>query len=108
MFGVSAGAVSVYLAGDRFPREQAPDALRWSTTWFAVSVPITHLAALVVPIPLEPSVVAIAAVTFSTVLLAVPFFFSGIAIALALTRIPGNIGRIYATDLVSAASAACW
>jgi spermidine synthase len=102
MFGMSAGAVHVYLAGERFSQTAAPAALaRWSFV-FAVAVPVAHVVNLVIPLPVDISLTGITAIAVSTVALAVPFFISGIIVALALTRVPGRVGRIYATDLVGA------
>ena len=36
--------------------------------------------------------------------LAVPFFFSGVVVSLALTRSPFPIGRVYGVDLLGASS----
>ncbi len=103
MFGMAAGAVHVYLSVDRFSAAAAPAALaRWSS-WFAVSVPVTHVINLIVPVPIHPSVPGTAAIGFTTLVLAVPFFLSGVIVTVALTRIRGSIGRIYATDLAGAA-----
>ncbi len=102
MFGMAAGAVHVYLSGDRFSAA-APAALaRWSS-WFAISVPVTHVINLIVPVPIHPSVPGTAAIGFATRVLAVPFFLSGVIVTVALTRIRGSIGRTYATDLAGAA-----
>ena len=35
--------------------------------------------------------------------MAVPFVFSGIAVTIALTRFPTQVGRLYAADLAGAA-----
>jgi hypothetical protein len=102
MFGMSAGAVHVYLAGDRFSKAVAPASLATWSALFAVAVPLAHVLNLVVPLPIDISLTAVAAITVSTLALAVPFYLSGVVVAVALTRVPGRIGRIYATDLVGA------
>jgi hypothetical protein len=103
MLGMAAGAVHVYLGGERFSAERAPAALVRSTSWFAVSIPIGHLLNLSIPILTEVSVNALVSLALCTVALAGPFYLSGIAVALALTRVPGRIGLVYAVDLVGAA-----
>jgi hypothetical protein len=45
----------------------------------------------------------LAALAATTGLLALPFYLSGIVVALALTRIPGPSGLVYAVDLAGAA-----
>jgi hypothetical protein len=108
MFGLAAGAVRVYLGGEAFQGENARRQLAGVTLAYAVSVPIFHT--LIVRIPLTLDLVSYSlgrvAVTafFAAVLLAVPFYLAGIAIGVALTRVPGRIGIIYCVDLVGAAA----
>ena len=47
--------------------------------------------------------VAIYAIVFTYAVIAAPFVLSGVAVCLALTRFPRDIGRLYAFDLVGAA-----
>ena len=103
MLGMAAGAVHVYLGGERFSGERAPAALVTFATWFAVSIPVGHLLNLSIPILTELSVNGLLSLAFSTLALAGPFYLSGIVVALALTRIPGRIGLTYAVDLGGAA-----
>jgi hypothetical protein len=103
MFGMTAGAVWVHLGRARFTRATLSADLGWMTAAFAVSIPV----ALLVQISLAPAFVASA--TFVAVFaelalaLALPFFFSGAAVSLALTRSPYPPGRVYAVDLAGAA-----
>lgn len=103
MFGMSAGALRVYLGGERFEGERARDALAHYGAIYALSIPLAHLASLCVPIPQGFSLQMAAALGLLTVLVAIPFYFSGVVVALALTRIPGPIGLVYAVDLAGAA-----
>ena len=62
MLGMAAGAVHVFLGGARFSGDSAHEALaRWSTA-FALSVPISHVANLCIPImiPIEISTTTVA------------------------------------------------
>src|SRR5512132_4035604 len=108
MLGMSAGAVRVFLAGDRMRGEHARRELARSAAMFAVSVPLSHVVNLCVPIytASDHVVMELVALTLATIALAVPFFFSGVAVTLALTRTGAAIGRIYAWDLLGA-SAGC-
>jgi hypothetical protein len=77
------------------------------TEAFAVTIVASHLIVLCIPIPAlnrftVMEVVTIAAVT---AVLAMPFFFSGMVVTIALTRSTGPIGRLYAWDLAGAAAA---
>lgn len=102
MFGMSAGAVHVYLGGSRFEGERAANALGRFGTAFALSIPTSHVANLCIPIPVEISAMSIAALGLSTIFLAVPFYLSGVIVSIALTRIPGRIGLVYFADLLGA------
>ena len=103
MFGMSAGAVRVYLGGARFSGDHAPRALVRATTALAVAIPLAHAANLYIRIDVEPSLLGELALFATTLALAAPFYLSGVAVALALTRVPGPSGLVYAVDLAGAA-----
>jgi spermidine synthase len=103
MLGMAAGAVSVYLGGEQFIGEQAPHALARYTAWFAASIPVGHAVNLSCPFMTEMSPNGFVSLAINTLALAGPFYLSGIVVALALTRIPGKIGLVYAVDLLGAA-----
>jgi len=102
MFGMTAGAVHVYLGGDRFTGDDARREIARHGRWYAVAIALTHLVSLCVPIHVTPSLSFVLSMFLQSVVLATPFFLSGVIIALALTRIPGRIGQVYGTDLVGA------
>ncbi len=102
MFGMSAGAVYVYFGGDRFREDRARQSLVRASTLFALSIPLTHLANICIPLRTSMWSTTIFALGFSTLVLAVPFFLAGVVVAIALTRIPGRIGLFYAVDLLGA------
>ena len=102
MFGMAAGALQVYLKGDSFRGEEAPRALARYAGLFALAIPLCHVGLLVIPVPVGFSTHALAVLLSSTILLAIPFYFAGVIVAIALTRIPGKIGLFYAVDLVGA------
>ncbi len=103
MFGLTLGAVWVYLKGDRFSK----DSLSYDLAHYSSAFAITTGLALVLQMLLSPIVVLsvnAAATWFVLALcLSVPFFFSGVIVSLALTRSPYPIGRVYGVDLVGAA-----
>ena len=105
MLGMAAGAVRVFLGGDRFSAAQAPAVLPRYCAWLAISIPATHLANLCIPIPVltEFSLMEITAVAVATSVLAIPFVLSGVVVTIALTRTAGQVGRLYAADLGGAA-----
>jgi hypothetical protein len=105
MLGMAAGAVRVFLGGERFSPAQAPAVLPRYCAWLAISIPATHLANLCIPIPVltEFSLMEITAVAVATSVLAIPFVLSGLVVTIALTRTSGQVGRLYAADLGGAA-----
>ncbi len=105
MLGMAAGAVLVFLGGEAFDGERAAHSLPRYCLWLAISIPVSHIVNLCVPIPtLESfSPMEFAALTVTTIALATPFLLSGIVVTIALTRTNGPIGKLYAADLVGAA-----
>ena len=105
MLGMASGAVFVFLSGERARDAAAPRLLVRSTLAMAVAIPLTHLATLVVPVPplTEARASLMLPLVVLVVLLGVPFFLSGIAVTIALTRMHAPIGRLYAWDLAGAA-----
>lgn len=105
MFGISAGGVHVYLGGEKFTGEKAREALINYGSWFALSVPASHIAILCIPIRLDAtlSATAVAGVLLTTLLISIPFYFAGVVVAVSLTRIPCRIGLAYSVDLLGAA-----
>jgi hypothetical protein len=104
MFGMTAGALIVYLRNDRYPRERAPEQLTMNAMLFAVSSVLSLFLYLHIPILSSDEVQALPLIAVSYVLISVPFVFSGITVALALTRFPEVVGRLYAVDLLGAAA----
>lgn len=104
MFGISAGGVHVYLGGNRYEGANARQALIDYGRWFALSIPICHIATLCIPLKIDTfTATAIAGVLITTLLVSVPFYFAGVVVALSLTRIPCRIGLAYSVDLLGAA-----
>ena len=103
MFGMTLGALIVYLRPAWFPAEHRFRQLAIHALLFAVSLVASFLTQASIPFRIHPSIVAIYALVFTYVVVAVPFVFSGIAVTLALTRFPTQVGRLYAADLAGAA-----
>jgi len=109
MLGMAAGAVAVFLGGDRFSGARAPATLASAALLFAIAIPISHVASLYIPLPSIGSAgvpVAVGWMAASTLALTVPFFLSGVVVTIALTRVGGSIGRLYGWDLAGAAAGA--
>jgi len=109
MLGMAAGALYTYLRPRSFADEEPagdrvlPGMARHSLL-FAVSAPLAHLLLLVLRVPTEVGgdPLAVWALVAVSVTAAVPFFFAGVVVALALTRVGLPVGRIYGADLVGA------
>lgn len=106
MFGLTAGAVLVYLKAERFTAESAPRDLAAASAVFAITSVAALWAYLHLPILESGELAALPLVAASYLLISVPFAASGVAVAIALTRFPAVVGRVYAADLVGAAAGA--
>jgi predicted membrane-bound spermidine synthase len=106
MFGLTAGAVWVYLKGSRFTEKTLSYDLSYFSGLFAFSTAIC----LAVQMTLAPIITRL----FTTLwiwselalCLSLPFFFAGVALSLALTRSSLSVAKVYGVDLVGAAAGA--
>lgn len=103
MFGMTVGALIVYLMPSVFRPETAKRDLAVSATLFPILIVLSFLTQLSIPFRIHPSVVALYAIGLTYVVVAVPFIASGVTIAVALTRFPARVSRLYAADLTGAA-----
>ena len=104
MFGLTAGAVFVYLRPERFRPARLSYDLTVATLAFALTANIAILVQLTLVTGASPSLTSLVAWAQFALCLAVPFFFSGVVVSLALTRSPYPIGKVYGTDLIGAAA----
>lgn len=103
MFGMSVGAIAVYLMPRHFTYEKAPVQLAAYTLLFALSVLLSFSLHLYVPFIIPGKLAETAFnVVITYVVIAVPFIFSGVSVCLALTRFPSNVATLYSADLVGA------
>jgi hypothetical protein len=104
MFGWTAGALWVYLRGERFtPGRLAADLSSFSAA-FAVSIVASLLLQLTLAPSEIPSVTSWLAWSALALGLALPYVFSGVLVSLALTRSSLPVGRVYAADMIGAAA----
>ena len=106
MFGMTLGAIIVYLLPRTFSGERVGYHLSLHCLLFAVSIVASFLAHVWISAHLGMgdsfgSTALFLGVTY--LIISVPFVFSGICVCLALTRFPTRIGALYAVDLVGAA-----
>ena len=110
MFGLTAGAVWVYLKADRFTAAGLSRNLAYYTGAFSVFTVLSLLVQLNLPLVIvqasDPLLALQAGAIWAVLVtgIAVPFFFAGVAVSLALTRSPYPIGRVYGIDLIGAAA----
>jgi hypothetical protein len=103
MFGLTAGAIFVYLNKERFRPERLSYDLAVATLAFALSTDLAILVQLTLVTGASPSLTSLVAWAEFAICLAFPFFFSGVVVSLALTRSPYSIGKVYGADLIGAA-----
>lgn len=102
LFGMTAGALIVHLRPHWFtPEKVKPQMWRFSLL-YALSVALALVAQLAIPFRVEFNAVAIFSVLYTCVVISVPFTLVGIVVAVALTRFPKRVNRLYAADLVGA------
>ena len=106
LFGMTVGANIVYLRPNWYPQERLPQVLCIQALWFAISTPLSFLTHLSIPFHIDKSLTSIYSVVLNYTIIAIPFVFSGIIVALVLTRYPRQVNRLYAVDLAGAAAGA--
>ncbi|MEQ9640335.1 MAG: hypothetical protein RIM84_09975 [Alphaproteobacteria bacterium] len=103
MFGLTAGAVWVYLRGKRYSEATLSHDLAFNATAFALATAGAFAVQMTLALVVVPGLTTLLIWLQLAVLLAVPFFFSGVVVSLALTRSPFPVGRVYGVDLIGAA-----
>jgi hypothetical protein len=103
MFGMTVGAIIVYLFPGRFDAARAKSDLGLSALLFAVTVILSFLIHLRIPFVFEMSLNGFFSIAATYTIIAVPFIFSGICVCIALTKFPAQISKLYAVDLAGAA-----
>jgi hypothetical protein len=103
MFGLTAGAVWVYVCGDRFSGATLSSDLSVLSAAFGISCAASGLMQTTIAPITEPSLSGALVWGHLALWISLPFFFSGSAVSLALTRSPFRIARVYAVDMAGAA-----
>jgi len=103
MFGITSGAIVVFLFPSFFSQEQLCSRLALGSLLFGLSIVLSFLTQLSIPFFPDVSIVGFYSLLLICLLISIPFMFSGIVIALAMTRFPYLIGNVYASDLCGAA-----
>ena len=103
MFGLTAGALLIFLRPKWFPVEKAPVRIAQSCLGFSITAVLSFLVNVYLPFDPKLSLAGFINVTVIYGVLTVPFTFVGIATTLILTKFPSRVGVLYATDLAGAA-----
>ena len=104
MFGMTVGAILVYLFPKYFTQERAKYHLALSSFLFSMSIILSFLTHLSIPIPKDIlSIIGLYSIALTYAVISVPFVFSGICVSLALTKFPRKVSKLYAADLIGAA-----
>ena len=104
LFGMTLGALIVHYFPRSFPDEDLRALLWRYTLLFAVTIPPCFITQLSLPFTPRATMVGIWSVIATCVIISIPFVFSGIVVALVLTRFPARVNRLYAADLIGAAA----
>ncbi len=102
MFGMTAGAIFVYIFPKKFPAENLNSVIARYSFYFSLTTIISFLLHLFIPFIHGMSVVGMAVTAFTYAEISVPFVFSGVCITLLLTRFPLSVNKLYASDLIGA------
>ncbi len=103
MFGLSAGAIIVYVFPRYFTPERTKEHMARFAQFFALASIVSFLAHATVPFIPQRTLEGIASIVFTYTVIAIPFVLSGVCVCLALTRFPQQIGKLYTADLTGAA-----
>ena len=103
LFGLTVGALLVYLQPDRFRDTDVKSRLWLFSLLFSLSLAVCFVTQLTIPFAPEPNLASAWAIAFTCIVVSIPFALSGVVVCLSLTRFPTQVNRLYAADLVGAA-----
>ncbi len=102
MLGMTAGATKVFLSPQEFSGENLPKSLWKSCIYLTFSIPATLILLCLIPLNFSQSVMSLFALLVTTVICALPFYFSGTIISAVMTKYKLPMGKLYASDLLGA------
>src|SRR3984893_3276013 len=104
MFGMTAGALAVQLQPQFFEKSRTQLRLVQAVFAMGLSLPLALMTMLAVPVDVSLALETVVSFLLFSAIIAVPFFFSGVAVCLSLTKVTFPVGRIYFSDLAGAAT----
>lgn len=102
MFGIGVSGLLVYLRPDRFPPASVDAQLATALGRFGLWAALGITLFLRIHVVQAPTLAGVLSLGLAYLVLAVPFFFAGLCIAIVFTHFSSAIGRLYAADLVGA------
>ena len=102
LFGLGASGAFLHAFSGHFSAERIYQHLSWSSLFFGLSVIASFLASMSIIITTQLTAVKLFLLFLRLLLMAIPFFFSGLCLALLLKYFPTHAGKIYCADLVGA------
>jgi len=102
LFGMTVGALIVHLRPRSFTDDKVKRQMWRFSLAYAASVAVAFCIQLAIPFVPKMTMAGVSSVVLTCVVISVPFVFSGIVVALALTRFPRKVNRLYAADLIGA------
>jgi MFS family permease len=103
MLGMTVGAVWVYLHRERIESKPLAVTLTKFTLATAIAMPASVIVQFCLITAISLSLTTVISWSILMIAMAVPYFFSGVVVSLALTRSPFPAGQVYGVDLVGAA-----
>ncbi len=103
LFGSGASGIYVYLFPRFFRRDRLEAHLFWACGWFAASIPVVLALILWLDFQFDFTLRQLGRVLLLYGIPAIPFFFGGLCISLAITHLAENVSRLYSFDLAGAA-----
>ncbi|RJP16663.1 MAG: hypothetical protein C4520_18125 [Candidatus Abyssobacteria bacterium SURF_5] len=104
IFGMSAGAILVYLLPRFFREERAKSNLSAFSFLYAISIFLSFLLQLDLPSMKNGDGIGFHSLAFTYITASIPFFFSGVCVCIALTKFTKQVSRLYAADLIGSAA----
>ena len=102
LFGLGASGVFLHVFSNRFSADRIYQHLSWTSLLFGLSVIINFFISMSITLTTELIAVKLLLVSLRFLLMAIPFFFGGLCLALLLKYFPTHAGKIYCADLVGA------
>lgn len=102
LFGLGASGVFLHVFSSRFSADSIYQHLSWTSLFFGLSVIISFFISMSITLTTELIAMKLLLVSLRFLLMAIPFFFGGLCLALLLKYFPTHAGKIYCADLVGA------